>query len=227
MPPPPLPPNKPAPPTWPIPKFDLRVEDLEHPGAKLFFKHIDAPSVLRTAVTTVCSWLYTEATVPRKYSILLVLRPMDGVAYTHGSLTHKEIHFSLQHIENSASRAKDEITGVITHEMVHCYQYNGKGKCPGGLIEGMADWVRLHAGLSPPHWKRNPSGDKWDAGYQDTAYFLDWIEVKNGAGTVRALNEAMKDTEYTDDIFREWTGGAVGDLWKLYREELEGGKLPN
>lgn len=66
---------------------------------------------------------------------------MDGVAYTKGSDLdddHKEIHFSTRHILNSKARAADEIRGVVTHEMVHCFQYNAKGTCPGGLIEGIA-----------------------------------------------------------------------------------------
>ena len=70
--------------------------------------------------------------------ILLLLRPMDGVAYTFGSEIYKEIHFSLDHIRNSESRARDEILGVLVHEMVHCYQYDGQGKTPGGLVEGIA-----------------------------------------------------------------------------------------
>ena len=63
---------------------------------------------------------------------------MPGVAHTFGSPTTKEIHFSLEHIRNSESRAKDEILGVLVHEMVHCYQYDGQGKTPGGLVEGIA-----------------------------------------------------------------------------------------
>jgi hypothetical protein len=60
------------------------------------------------------------------------------VAYTTGSKTHKEIHLSLDYIVKSKSRAKDELIGVLVHETVHCYQYDGKGSCPGGLIEGFA-----------------------------------------------------------------------------------------
>ena len=43
-----------------------------------------------------------------------------------------------------------------------------------------SDFVRLRASLAPPHWKRStPSdSDKWDAGYERTAFFLDWIEVR-------------------------------------------------
>ena len=63
---------------------------------------------------------------------------MDGVAYTTGSHTAKEIHFACQHIVNCANRCADEIRGVLVHEVVHCYQYNGEGVCPGGLIEGIA-----------------------------------------------------------------------------------------
>jgi len=73
---------------------------------------------------------------------------------------HKEIHFSLSYIDSihPASRLTEEITGVITHELVHCYQWNACGSCPGGLIEGIADWVRLNCNLSPPHWKRETAG---------------------------------------------------------------------
>ena len=66
---------------------------------------------------------------------------MDGVAYTKGSELdddHKEIHFSVRHIANNKDRVKGEVMGVLVHEMVHCFQYNAKGTCPGGLIEGVA-----------------------------------------------------------------------------------------
>jgi hypothetical protein len=42
---------------------------------------------------------------------------MEGVAYTFGSHSEKEIHFSLDHIVNSAFRARDEINGVLVHEV--------------------------------------------------------------------------------------------------------------
>jgi hypothetical protein len=47
---------------------------------------------------------------------------------------------------------------VLTHELVHCYQWDAEGTCPGGLIEGVADWVRLNCDLSPPHWKKEVDG---------------------------------------------------------------------
>ena len=82
---------------------------------------------------------------------------MEGVAYTTGSETAKEIHFAYQHIVNCKDRCADEIRGVLVHEVVHCYQYNGKGACPGGLIEGVAGArvppSLLHPSVTPqpPH----------------------------------------------------------------------------
>lgn len=71
-------------------------------------------------------------------SVVLVLRSMDGVAHTMGSDIYKEIHFSLEWIAQHAHRAKDEIQGVLVHEMVHCYQHDGNGTCPTGFTEGVA-----------------------------------------------------------------------------------------
>ncbi|KAH9937386.1 peptidase of plants and bacteria-domain-containing protein [Fomitopsis serialis] len=203
--------------SWLIPNFELRVEDVSHPGAQLFFEHVRPAEALKDAVISTCSWLYTLRDVPTNVqNVLLVLRPMPGVAYTTGSRTHKEIHFSVNHIQKSAARAREEILGVLTHEMVHCFQYNARGTCPGGLIEGIADWVRLNSGLAPPHWKRG-KGDKWDAGYDATAFFLAWIEEQRGKGTIYQLNAAMNDRTYHENIFQDLTGLDVYELWRLYK----------
>ena len=150
---------------------------------------------------------------------------MSGVAYTTGSDLdgdHKEIHFSLDYINGIPSaRQKDEIQGVLVHEMVHCWQWNAVGTAPGGLIEGIADFVRLKAGLSPPHWKKE-GGGQWDAGYQHTGYFLEWIENTCGGGSVRMINYALKDKRYQeDDFWEQLFGKKVGLLWKEYEGSLD------
>lgn len=150
---------------------------------------------------------------------------MDGVAYTKGSdldQDHKEIHFSLDYIkEISPARQEDEIQGVIVHEMVHCWQWNAVGTAPIGLIEGIADFVRLKAGLSPPHWKKEGDG-QWDAGYQHTGYFLEWIERTFGEGSVKKINYTLKDKEYKEGEFWEQLfGKKVELLWKEYKVSLD------
>lgn len=200
----------------------------------MFFDNCNASIILASAVDTVLTTLYkptpTNSHIPPTRSVTLVLRSMPGVAYTTGSALdddHKEIHFSLDYIKDHIpadppNRQHDEIKGVLVHEMVHCWQWNALGTAPGGLIEGIADFVRLKAGLSPPHWKKEQGGD-WDAGYQHTAYFLQWLEDCCGEGTVRKINGRLKEEKYDEEEF--WNrlfGENVGELWEEYSETLSG-----
>lgn len=213
-----------------LPRLRLHMNELSHPGARVFLGAVNAPAVLASAVQNVLKHLYTAPGAPHLHppptrSVTLILRDMGGVAYTTGKDLdddHKEIHFSLPYIANiRAERQAHEITGVLTHELVHCFQHNAKGTAPGGLIEGIADWVRLQCGLAPPHWKKEPGG-RWDGGYQHTAFFLEYLESRFGAGTVRRLNEKLRVTRYEEKAF--WTeslGRPVGQLWEDYRKTFK------
>lgn len=215
---------------FPLPKLRLKLEDLSSKGTKIFLASIDPSTAIAEAVQGVCKLLYTSPKTshthaPPTRSVTFVIRSMGGVAYTKGSDLdddHKEIHFSTDYIAGIAeSRQTDEILGVIRHEMVHCYQYNGKGACPGGLVEGIADWVRLQSNFSPPHWKKSSDG-KWDAGYQHTGYFLDYLETRYGDGTVRRINEKLRTDKYEEKAF--WTellGRPVEQLWGDYGKMLD------
>lgn len=212
------------------PKLRLEIRDLSHPGAKAYLTAVNTADCLTTAVQNVLQWLYTSPScktthVPPCRSVTLIVRDMPGVAYTTGSELdndHKEIHLSQQYVQQiKEDRLTDEVTGVLTHELVHCLQYSGKGTCPGGLIEGIADWVRLGCKLAPPHWKRESNG-KWDAGYQTTAYFLEYLEGRFGKGTVQRLNEKLRTQRYEEKPFwTELVGRPVEQLWKDYSEKLK------
>ena len=88
-------------------------------------------------------------------------------------------------------------------------------------MEGMADYVRLNAGLAARHW-RQEAGGEWDAGYQHTGFFLQWLEQRFGAGTVRRLNGGLREAGYDEGrVFGECCRGRrVRELWSEYREEL-------
>ncbi|KAI5294105.1 hypothetical protein KEM55_006767, partial [Ascosphaera atra] len=171
----------------------LHYEDLKNEHTKVFMTYIpDSLEVLNAAFRAIVANLYTSPlnnndirsrwcftpTIPGTRKVTVVIDNTKGVAYTIGigeGGLDKEIHFSLDYLRH-CSTLRDpakEIKGVLTHELVHCYQHtkppgsNLPGP-PGGMIEGIADFVRLKADLSPDHWKRpQKSGDlpdKWDAG---------------------------------------------------------------
>ena len=148
--------------------------------------------------------------------ITLVIETMDGVAYT----SNNGIHVSANYIASYSGDVKTEITGVLYHEVTHVWQWNGKGAAPGGLIEGIADYVRLKAGYAPSHWVKPGQGDRWDQGYDVTAYFLDYCNSLKG-GFVAQLNAMMKNG-YSDNFFVELLGKTVDQLWSDYKAKYGG-----
>lgn len=219
-------------PAFPTIRLRLKAPDLNHPAARIFFSNCNPSTALLSAIDSVLGCLYEptrlNAHIPPTRSVTLIFRSMPGVAYTTGSSLdddHKEIHLSMDYIGGVPSeppnRQRDEIQGVLVHEMVHCWQWNGIGTAPSGLIEGIADFVRLKAGLSPPHWKKEFGGD-WDAGYQHTAYFLEWLENTCGAGSVRKINAALQEREYIEEeLWMELFGKNVCELWEDYSKSFD------
>ncbi|KAH7071914.1 peptidase of plants and bacteria-domain-containing protein [Paraphoma chrysanthemicola] len=218
--------SKVSPPRKPLLRLELR--DLSSHGARAFLRLVHASAALEDAVDAVLRLLYKHmhtSCIPPTRSVTLVLRDMEGVAYTTGldlDDDHKEIHLSTKYIEFvPESRQKEEILGVLVHEMVHCWQHSAFGTAPVGLTEGVADWVRLKAGYAPPHWKRHTDCD-WDAGYERTGYFLQWLEKDHGADIVRKINEALRDCNYEEGkLWHDCCGTSIKKLWKDYKKTVE------
>ena len=218
------PPDEKAPPK-PLLRLDLG--NLDHPGTQIFLDNVEPTKILKDAIATVLRILYAgDAEVPPVRSVTLVLNPAPGVAATAGldiDNDHKQIRFSLDYIATLASRSAEaqrtEIRGIVVHEMVHVWQHNGKGAAPGGLIEGLADFVRLRAGLPASTWKRT-AGDNWAAGYQVTAFFLDWIERRVGEGTVVKMNWCLQREYVEAEFWPALCGETVDELWRKYKEKI-------
>ena len=144
--------------------------------------------------------------------VSLFIDDRDGVAFT----SNNEIHVSARYINGYSGNVKTEITGVLYHESTHIWQWNGNGQStPGGLIEGIADYVRLKAGYAPSHWVKPGQGDRWDQGYDVTARFLDYCNsLRNGF--VAELNKKLRNG-YSANFFVELLGKNVDQLWKDYK----------
>ncbi|KAI3875997.1 hypothetical protein MKX03_026233 [Papaver bracteatum] len=147
-------------------------------------------------------------------SIKMYVETMDGVAYANND----EIHVSANYIAGYSGDVKREVTGVLYHEVTHIWQWNGNGNAPGGLIEGIADYVRLKAKNAPSHWVKPGGGDRWDQGYDVTARFLDYCNSLR-YGFVSDLNRKMKNG-YSDNFFVELLGKNVDHLWRDYKTKF-------
>lgn len=189
------------------------------------FRPSGVSNFLQSCVTQVLTILYPhDLDRPKAVrAITFFLDHMDGVAHTHSShqADHKEIHLSISYFARQPpERLHAELEGVLVHEIVHCYQYDAHGSAPGGFIEGMADLVRLYNNHAPPHWNPREKGDRWDAGYQNTAFFFAWIDrthpqLGNGQVTI-LLNEACRSGKWSDSIFVDITGETIERLWEKY-----------
>ncbi|TVT97545.1 hypothetical protein EJB05_57208, partial [Eragrostis curvula] len=144
-------------------------------------------------------------------AVSLVVEEMDGVAYTSGN----SIHLSSKYVGSYSGDVKREVTGVLYHEVTHVWQWNGQGRANGGLIEGIADYVRLKSGYAPGHWVKPGQGDRWDQGYDVTARFLEYCDSLK-PGFVAQLNAKMKDG-YSDDFFAQILGKNTRQLWQDYK----------
>ena len=191
-------------------------------NGRVFDEQVPNPTTFaRAAAQRVCKVLYrTASEVPRVPFIKLVIEDFDGVAWADPSA--HEVHVSSLYLAGVAQRSTEEelryeITGVIDHELTHVYQHLDG---PGWLIEGMADFVRLHTGFIPE--SNRGRGGHYDDAYQTTAFFLDWIDdAKPGFGY--EVNQSMRDgdgQEWTLDVFQQLTGTDVDTLWNQYQDSL-------
>nr|WP_199157573.1 basic secretory protein-like protein [Pedobacter sp. ASV2] len=109
---------------------------------------------------------------------------------------------------------------VVTHEVMHIVQNYGNSVGPGWLTEGIADYARYKFGvdnagakwtlpdLKPEHTYKNS--------YRITARFFAWIEKNVKPGTIKAVDESLRDHTYTAQIWTKLTGKDLDALWADY-----------
>lgn len=134
-----------------------------------------------------------------------------GVAATNdGKVTYSSM-WMIKHPED---------IDVVTHEVMHIVQNYGNSVGPGWLTEGIADYARYKFGvdntgakwtlpdLKPEHTYKNS--------YRITARFFAWIEKNVKPGTIKAVDESLRDHTYTAEIWTKLTGKDLDALWADY-----------
>ncbi len=162
-------------------------------------------------------------TAPTHFKI--TIKPMDGVAYTLGTA----VFVSDKWIRSQINR---EAVGSLVHECVHVvqqYGHHGYGsEAPGWIVEGMADYYRWFKYEPQSHgadlgWLRatRQSSPRYNGSYRVSANFLNWVSEKYDPTIVTELNAAMRDGNYTEDLWKQHTGKTAPDLGAEWQKDLK------
>ena len=141
--------------------------------------------------------------------ITLKIRKSDkGIAFASGA----KITVSSNWIEK---HPKD--MGLVVHELVHVIQ-KYKGRNPGWLVEGIADYIRwgLYEGKTLDRFNRPKKKQGYKGGYQTAAGFLLWLESDKAPGIINKMNTKMRQGQYSDNLFKTYTSKTLDELWSEY-----------
>jgi hypothetical protein len=158
-------------------------------------------------------------TAPKKFKI--TIKPMDGVAATGGT----DVEVSESWIKGQIKEPEwNEAVGSVMHELVHVVQQYGDKRNPGWMVEGIADYFRwFHyepLEHQPKLSARRAARAKYSDSYQTTAGFLEYVAKNHDHEFVVKMNAAMRRGRYSPDLWKEFTGMSVQDLWSEYVKSL-------
>lgn len=141
---------------------------------------------------------------------LVFKKDMKGVAATSGATISVAAEWVKKHPDD---------LGMIVHELTHVIQSYPKYD-PVWLVEGIADHVRyFHFEPKARLAAINPARTSYRDGYGTAAIFLAWIERTHDKAIVRKLNEALRRSEYTYDLFKRHTGKSLDRLWADFLDD--------
>jgi hypothetical protein len=154
---------------------------------------------------------------PRRFAIVFE-KDMRGVAYTAGRRVVCAAPWFSANLDGEAA-------GAVVHELVHVVQQYGRARGgerpPGWMVEGLADYIRWF--LYEPEDLRprvNPDRAHYTDSYRTTAAFLNYVVGKSGEECIAKFNAAMREGKYSEDLWKDYTGGTVDEAWQEYVADL-------
>jgi hypothetical protein len=127
------------------------------------------------------------------------------------------------HISISASYVRRHTNdfGMVIHELTHVVQAYPSAD-PGWVTEGIADYIRLaHFEPKEPRPRIDLSKATYHDAYKTTAMFFEWVEKKYDKQLVTKLNQAMRAGTFKIELFKEYTGKTVDELWTEFTATLK------
>ncbi|KAH6813418.1 hypothetical protein C2S51_022436 [Perilla frutescens var. frutescens] len=190
------------------------------PGGQLFEKEIGANFTLAIMqdITKFIFKVFQQRNLAdrRRLPVLNVyISEFPGYAYQSGDSVNISAS-ALDNIYRPPENSKWMFTSLLFHEITHVFQWHGNFGAPGGLSEGIADYVMVKSGFYIRRRFTNPgAGKRWNEGYGVTERFLEYCDslLKNFTAQ---LNKKMR-YKYSDAYFVELLGKPVDQLWREYK----------
>ncbi|KAH6811571.1 hypothetical protein C2S51_025333 [Perilla frutescens var. frutescens] len=191
------------------------------PGGRRFDSEIGVPYTVQT-MPKIAAFIWKVFRQPtdadrRHYPIdvvnLYVQDLHDGAL---GETGDNNVYMSALGIEHYApGSAVFQFTSILYHEMTHIFQWTGEGTAPGGLTEGMADYVVLKSEFAVGGYSTPGEGSRWDEGYGVTSRFLEYCDGLK-EGFTAELNKMMRNV-YKEEYFNQLLGKSVDEVWRDYK----------
>lgn len=136
----------------------------------------------------------------------------DSVAYTDG----QSIFVSIEYMD-----AHPADYNLLVHELFHVVQngYYGDDPFIPVLTEGLADFSRAkYSYRQDDNWALSSwqEGQSYMDSYTVTGGFLNWISQAYGEQLIIRLNRALHEGRYTADVWQDYTGRTLDELWAEY-----------
>jgi hypothetical protein len=154
---------------------------------------------------------------PTRFTIIFH-KDMRGVANAGGRRINCAGPWFMRNLEGEAA-------GAVVHEMVHIVQQYGRSRGPnrnpGWMVEGLADYIRWF--LYEPEELRprpDPARAKYTDSYRTTGAFLNYLVKHVDKDVVKKFNAAMRAGRYSEDLWVEYTGKTIDELWADYIQTL-------
>ncbi len=159
-----------------------------------------------------------EYAAPERFTIYFHA-DMEGVAHAMGTKIHCAEPWFSRNLDGEAA-------GAVVHEMVHIVQQYGRTRGarrnPGWMVEGLADYIRWSL-YEPVEKRRQPNPDRanYTDSYQTTAAFLEYVVAEHDPKIIEKFNAAMRNGDYDEALWEEFTDKSVDQLWADYVRELK------
>jgi hypothetical protein len=135
-----------------------------------------------------------------------------GVAQVNGTRITASAEFFRDHPAD---------VGAFVHETAHIVQGYRLPNTPGWLVEGIADYIRYFKYEPGKLGRLSPNRAKYDGSYGVSAAFLDYVTRKYDKELVKKVNKALREGEYTDDLWKKLTKKTVQELDREWRGILK------